>query len=216
MLFLHVSFSELPGYGRFSSNGLVFVNNGEAFLFDTPVTNSLTKVLTDYLTDSMKLKITGFVPNHWHSDCMGGLAYLKSIGIDSWANQMTIDIARKNELPLPSHGFTDSLTLKIGDKSIECFYPGPAHTTDNIVVWIPSEKILFAGCMVKEMNSSGPGNTADADLAKWPLTIEKVISKFGTALIVIPVHGKYGGAELLRHTLELLEASDRISAVSSH
>jgi len=201
--FLHISFSELEGYGRFSSNGLVFINNGEAFLFDTPVTNALTRVLIGYLTDSLKLKIIGFVPNHWHGDCMGGLAYLKSIGIESWANQMTIDIANKMGLPLPSHGFSDSLVLEIGDKTIECYYPGPGHSTDNIVVWIQSEKILFAGCMIKDMKSTSLGNTTDSDLAKWPVTIEKVISRFRNAKIVIPGHGQPGDTGLLKHTLAL-------------
>jgi metallo-beta-lactamase class B len=201
--FLHVSFSESEVYGRFSSNGLIFINNGDAFLFDTPATNSLTRVLTDYLTDSLKLKIVGFVPNHWHSDCMGGLAYLKSIGIESWASQKTIDIANKMDLPLPAHGFSDSLILEIGDKTIECYYPGPGHSTDNIVVWIQSEKILFAGCMIKDMKSTGLGNTTDSDLAKWPVTIEKVISRFGNAKIVIPGHGQHGDAGLLKHTLAL-------------
>lgn len=202
--YIHVSYAELPGFGRFPSNGLIFLNNGEAFLFDTPVTDSLTKDLTTWIMDSLKLKIVGFVPNHWHNDCMGGLAYLQSLGIDSYANQLTIGIAASKSLPIPAHGFTDSLVLKLGDKSIICYYLGAGHTADNIVVWIPSERILFAGCMVKEYNAKGPGNTSDADLNEWPSTTDKVIDKFGTAVIVIPGHGKPGGLELLKHTRELL------------
>jgi metallo-beta-lactamase class B len=202
--YVHVSISEAPGFGRFSSNGLIFINNGKAFLFDTPTTDSLTKILVDYITRTLKLQIAGFVPNHWHIDCMGGLAYLQSIGIESWANQMTIDIARKNNLPVPEQAFADSLILKIGDKTIECYYPGPGHTSDNIVVWIPSEKILFAGCMVKDMNSTGLGNISEADLNQWPITIEKVITRFREAEVVIPGHGQPGGPELLDYTLKLL------------
>jgi metallo-beta-lactamase class B len=152
----------------------------------------------------MKLKIVGFVPNHWHADCMGGLRYLQSIGIESYANQMTIKIARTKGLPIPTHGFKDSLTLSLGDKLIHCYYFGAGHTLDNIVVWIPSEKVLFGGCMVKEFNAKGLGNIVDADLNEWPKTIDKVIDKFKTAKIVIPGHGQFGGLELLRHTRELL------------
>jgi metallo-beta-lactamase class B len=201
--YVHVSYASLPVYGRFDSNGLIFINNHDAFLFDTPMTDSLTKILVAYLQDSMNLKITGFVPNHWHDDCIGGLGYLKSLKIESYANQMTIDIAKKENLPLPDHGFSDSLQLKLGDKMIKCYYPGPAHTLDNIVVWIPSEKILFAGCMVRSLDSKSLGHTSDGDLKAYPITIEKLLHKFQNAKIVIPGHGSFGGFDLIKHTLEL-------------
>jgi len=200
---VHISQAEIPPFGRVSSNGLVFINGKEAFLFDTPVTEAETRTLVDWLKNSLQVEVAGFVPNHWHIDCMGGLAYLQQQHIPSWANQITIDSAKVKGLPVPDKGFTDSLQLKLGDKAIECYYLGPAHTTDNIVVWIPSEKILFAGCMAKSMNSRTLGNTADGDLKAYPVTLKKVMDKFPEARIVIPGHGPFGGPELLRHTLEL-------------
>jgi metallo-beta-lactamase class B len=201
--YVHVSWSQLPKFGRFASNGLVFINGGEAFLFDTPADDSLTKTLVAWIRDSLKVKIVGFMPNHWHADCMGGLRYLQSVGIETYAHQMTVDIAKSRNLPVPTHGFRDSLRLFLGDKAILCWYPGPAHSLDNIVAWIPSERILFAGCMAKSMDSKNLGNTADGDTAGYPKTIDKVIGKFPDAKIVIPGHGAVGGLELLRHTREL-------------
>lgn len=201
--YIHTSYAELPEFGRFPSNGLIFVNKGKAFLFDTPVTDSLTKDLTSWISDSLKLKIVGFVPNHWHSDCMGGLGYLQSLGIESYANQMTIDIAKMKGLPVPQHGFKDSLTLSLGNKMIKCYYFGAGHSLDNIVVWIPSEKILFAGCMAKELNAKGLGNVVDGDIKEWPKTIDKVLHRFKEAKIVIPGHGQFGGLELIKHTRDL-------------
>lgn len=201
--YVHVSYASLPDFGRFPSNGLIFINKNEAFLFDTPVTDSLTKLLVSYLKDTMNLTIKGFIPNHWHSDCMGGLGFLQSLKIESFANQMTIDIAKKEQLPLPDHGFSDSLTLKLGDKLIKCYYTGPAHSKDNIAVWIPSERILFAGCMIKSLDSKNLGNTADGDVHAYPAAIGKIFQKFRTAKIVIPGHGAFGGIELIKHTREL-------------
>lgn len=202
--YLHVSESYLPEYGRVSSNGLIFINGKEAFLFDTPMNDSLTKVLVTWIKDSMKLNIAGFIPNHWHNDCIGGLRYLQSLKIESYANQMTIDIAKIKGLPTPDHGFEDSLQLMLGDKLIQCYYLGAAHSLDNIVVWIPSEQILFAGCMVKSLNAKDLGNTADGDLVAYPKTIDKLIAKFPTAIIVVPGHGQIGGLELIMHTKDLL------------
>ncbi len=201
--YIHVSYINLPGYGRVPANGLVYADKHRAFLFDTPWNESLTEELVIYIEESMGLKLKGFVPNHWHEDCMGGLGYLKSRKIKSFANERTVAIAREKGLPVPDRGFRDSLVLKIGKMAIHCYYPGAAHSTDNIVVWIPSEKILFPGCIIKSIDSSNLGNTADGDLSEYPKTVEWIIRKFDDAVTVIPGHGSYGGPELLKHTLSL-------------
>jgi metallo-beta-lactamase class B len=205
--YVHTTYFQSPQYGRFGSNGFIYTNNGKALLFDTPMTEDLTIDLVRWIRDSLKAEITGFVPNHWHDDCIGGLEYLHSIGIESWASDLTREIARSKNLPVPKHGFTDSLTLKLDNLEVYCKYPGPAHSMDNIVAWVPSEKILFAGCMVKDMRSQGLGNTADGDLKEYPKTIKKVLKEFQDARIVIPGHGEFGGVELLDHTIDLCEGN---------
>jgi len=201
--YMHVSYAILPDYGRVSGNGIVFVSKGKALLFDTPWNDSLTRDLVNYLSEKMDLKIEGFVPNHWHEDCMGGLNYLKSLNIQSWANSKTVDIAKKNGLAVPGQGFTDSLRLTLGDKTVCCYYLGAAHSMDNIVVWIPSEKILFPGCMCKSIDSPNLGNVADGSTSEYRGTIDRVINKFRDARVVIPGHGSPGGIDLLLHTREL-------------
>jgi metallo-beta-lactamase class B len=203
--YIHVSRSDLPGYGMVSANGLIFIDNQEAFLFDTPWNDSQTCILVSYLEDQMNLNVKGFIPNHWHEDCMGGLGCIKARNIKSYANQLTMDIARIKGLPVPDEGFTDSLTLRLGDKVIYCCFPGAAHTTDNIVVWVPSEKILFPGCICKSLDSRNLGNTADGDVADYPATVDLIIEKFREAAIIIPGHGSYGGQELLTHTRSLCD-----------
>jgi metallo-beta-lactamase class B len=204
--YLHVSFSDFQG-NRIGSNGLILVDGKEAFLFDTPMEEKVTRDLNKFINDSLKADIVGFVPNHWHSDCIGGLAFLHSIGVKSYANKLTIKIAKEHNLEVPKNGFTDSLKLKLGNEEIFCFFPRAAHSMDNIVVWIPQEKMLFAGCMAKEMRSNSMGNTVDGDLKAWPGTIKKVMEKFPSAQMVIPGHGFIGGPELLKHTLELAQAA---------
>ena len=201
--FIHVSYASLPAYGRVSANGLIFIDNGMAFLFDTTCNDSLTAELVTYLERELKLQIKAFVPNHWHEDCMGGLAWLKDRKIESYANNLTIETAREKGLPVPDHGFSDSLTLRCGSREIHCHFPGPAHSKDNIVVWTPSEKILFPGCICKSADARNLGNVADGDTAAYPGTVQWIIRKFPGAETVIPGHGPYGGPELLDHTLSL-------------
>ena len=201
--YIHTSYCTLPGYGRVAANGLIFIEKDQAFLFDTPWNDSLTSILVSYMVDHLGLKIQGFVPNHWHDDCMGGLGFLKSCGINSWANQLTIDIAADKGLPLPDQGFMDSLKIMLGEKSIHCYYFGPAHSMDNIVVWIPSEKILFPGCICKNLGSRNLGNISDGDMAEYPSTVDRITDRFRDAKIIIPGHGLYGGTELLTFTRSL-------------
>jgi metallo-beta-lactamase class B len=205
--YVHVSYADLPGYGRVSANGLIFLQEDQAILFDTPWNDSLTLILIEFMKDRMGFKITAFVPNHWHGDCMGGMGTIRSQKITSYANRLTIDIARQKGFPIPDHGFSDSLELKLGKESVHCYFLGAAHSKDNIVVWLPSEGILFPGCMCKSLDSRNLGNVKDGDISEYPVTIDKVIQKFGKARIVIPGHGAVGGPELLVHT-KILASED--------
>jgi len=67
--------------------------------------------------------------------------------------------------------FSGSLNLKLSGRSIECWHPDGVHTKDNIVVWLPSEKVFFTVCMLKEMKLKTPGNLSGANVKIWTSTI---------------------------------------------
>lgn len=204
-IYFYTSWSDIGEWGRVGSNGIVIIDNGKALLCDTPADVQQTKDLFEYVTHSLNARISLFVPNHWHGDCVAGLEYLNEQGVESYANKMTNDILESKSLPVAKHSFTDSLFLNLEQIPVECYYLGGGHATDNIVVWLPSEKILFGGCMVKDMSSTVMGNTSDAaPLPEWLSTIETVETKFPDARIVIPGHGQYGDRKLLDHTKELI------------
>ena len=198
--YVHISTMEVPHWGKVTANGLILIDGNEAFLFDTPWNDSQTEKLVKWIDDTLSAKVITFVPGHWHGDNIGGLNYLHSIGVKSYANQMTIDLAEAKGMPVPQNGFVDLLELNLNGNKVYCHYYGGAHSADNIVIWIPSEEILFGGCMIRDINSTGLGNTSDAKVDEWLPTIEKVIENFPNAKIVIPGHGEIGGIELLEHT----------------
>jgi metallo-beta-lactamase class B len=199
--YVHVSYMN----DNIPCNGLILVDNGKAFLMDTPKEVSDTKLLLDFIKNKLKLQIVGFVTNDWHSDSMGGVGVLNDAGIPSYASEATIEIAKAKNIPYPTNGFKDSLTLQLNALDIFCYYPGAAHTKENIVVWIPSEKILFGSCMVKEVKAKDLGYTDDGDVKAYAETLRKVMQKFPDAQIVIPGHGDFGGMELLQHSLQMAE-----------
>jgi metallo-beta-lactamase class B len=200
--YVHVSY--IPGEnGRVPCNGLILVNKGKAFLFDTPNNDTTTDVLLDYISKTMKLEITGFLSNDWHWDSMGGLKAVQARGIRSYAHEMTRTVAAQKKLAVADQGFNDSMLLSLANMHIECYYFGPAHTMDNIVVWIPELRILFADCMVKELKAKDLGYTADGSAEAYPATLRKVKERFRNAKYVIPGHGAFGSTALIDHTLNM-------------
>jgi glyoxylase-like metal-dependent hydrolase (beta-lactamase superfamily II) len=95
--------------------------------------------------------------------------------------------------------------LSFGTENLVLYYPGETHSPDNITVYYPEKKILFGGCMIKELSAADLGNTDDANLEQWPVSIERLKAKYNEANvnIVIPGHGKTGDIRLLDKTLEL-------------
>lgn len=203
--YLHRSFAQTEKWGKMGANGMIIVKGNEALLIDTPWDNKQTEELYNWVKDSLNAIISTVIISHWHEDRMGGLEFLQSKGVKSYANHMTIDIAKEKGLPLPDTSFTDSLTLNFNATPIVSYYIGGGHSTDNIFISLPSEDILFGGCAVKDEQSTTLGNLSDADLAAWPSTIKKAIELFPNTKTVIPGHGEIGGLELLLHTQHLLD-----------
>ena len=88
-------------------------------------------------------------------------------------------------------------------EAFEVFYPGAGHTVDNTVVWIPEHRVLFGGCLVKEQRAVTLGNTAEADVDAWPVSLEAVARRYPTADVVVPGHGAWGDLGLVDHTSSL-------------
>lgn len=58
-----------------------------------------------------------------------------------------VDWGEVNLVP-PDVTFADRLTLHQDDRTVELIHVGPAHTTNDVVAWLPKERVLFAGDVV--------------------------------------------------------------------
>jgi arylsulfatase A-like enzyme/glyoxylase-like metal-dependent hydrolase (beta-lactamase superfamily II) len=205
-VWLHTSWHELEGFGRVPANGLVVVSDGEAALVDTPWTNDQTARLAAWADERLGARLTTVVPTHSHVDCMGGLAAAHERGARSWAHEQTVAFARRDGLPVPQESFEGEHDLQVGSRRLELRYVGPGHTADNIVVWVPDAKVLFGGDIVRSAGARSLGYTKEADLEAWPSSIETLAREYDDAALIVPGHGRPGGAGLLAHTRELLAA----------
>lgn len=203
-VYKHVSYLKTDDFGNVACNGIIFESSKEALVFDTPTTDKVSLELIDWIETTLKSNVKGVVVNHFHDDCLGGLNAFHQKGIPSYANKLTLELAKEDSVTVPQKGYIESLELTIGGKKVINKYFGAGHTTDNTVSYIPSEKVLFGGCMVKALNAS-KGYLGAANISEWPKTVAKIKSAFPKAKGIVPGHGKVGGTELLDYTIELFE-----------
>lgn len=199
-VYQHTSYLKTMGWGTVSCNGMVYINEGEAIVFDTPINDSASQELLQYFEG---INIKGIVVTHYHIDCLGGLAAFHAAEIPSYARFETIALADSfGHQILPQKGFDSLRTFKIGTEEIWARYYGPGHTQDNIVGFIPSYKTLFGGCLVKALKAP-KGNLADADIAEWSNTVAALKADLPPIEKVIPGHGQNGDGQLLDYTIDL-------------
>lgn len=208
--FLHISYLDTDSFGKVACNGLIYMKEGEAIVFDTPVANATSEELIRWITTSQKHQITAVVVNHFHDDCLGGLEPFHQRNIPSYANEKTLILAQKEGNQIPKIGFDGQMELKIGNTTVSNQFVGEAHTRDNIVSYIAGEQLLFGGCMVKSLNAD-KGYLGDANEAEWSNTIEKIKRLYPEVKMVIPGHGDVGGTELLDYTAKLFAAENAVN-----
>lgn len=201
-VYQHISFLSTESFGKVSCNGMVVFDEKEAVVFDTPADNNASLELINWVENELKCKIVAIIPTHFHDDCLGGLNEFHKHEVPSYAKQLTIELARSNRLIVPQNGFDKHLELKVGNKKVIAEFFGEGHTKDNIIGYLPDERALFGGCLIKEVGA-GKGNLKDANTNDWPLTVAKLKEKYPDMEKVIPGHGKTGGPELLDYTIKL-------------
>lgn len=211
-VYLHTSFEESESFGVYSKHGLVVLENTNAYLIDTPVSAKDTEKLVNWLVERGYL-IKGSVSTHFHGDSTAGVEWLNSKSIPTYASKLTNKLLKENGKAQAKKYFEGVSFWLVKDR-IEVFYPGPGHTQDNVVVWLPNEKILFGGCFVKPY---GLGYLGDSNVGAWPESAKKVISKYGNAQIVVPSHSEIGDATLLKLTYEqAVKAVNNIKPMPQH
>lgn len=192
----------------FPANALLVLTDAGAVLVDTPWDEEETKQLVDTVYRRWHQKIELCVATHFHSDRTAGLELLKRQGTKTYTSVLTYSLAQKHHEKLPEFTFKCDTTFTVGSIGLKVYYPGAGHTTDNIVVWFPQDKVLYGGCLFKSLDTNSIGNTADADLKHWQATIENVIKFYGHAAYVVPGHeGWTGSIDILSHTMDVVESA---------
>ena len=104
------------------------------------------------------------------------------------------DRIQGTKLTFPDEYFKESMSFDLGGKTVEAKYFGYAHEHSDIALWLPKEKILFAGDLAFNDRLLPIFEITETD--KWLEAWEKVEEL--EAKIVVPGHGEVTDMDTVR------------------
>lgn len=209
--------------GQWGLNNCAFVvGRSTVTLIDTCYTESRTRTLLDAVNGVAELPISTLVNTHEHGDHTWGNFMLPPtttiIGHERCREGMlAAGFGAKAIFPgvewgdivlrPPTVAFSDRLTVWVDELEIQAWHVGPAHTTSDVVLWLPARKVLIAADLV--FNGGTPfvlfGSVSGS------LAALAGLERLG-AEIVVPGHGAVGGPETLDRQAAYLRFVQRIAA----
>jgi cyclase len=204
-----------PGVWAFvGENGATnsgFVVTGEGVVvIDSQGPEALACLLKEKIRAVTPLPVIYVINTHYHGDhIFGNRFYTEARAIIAHKDTRTALIERDGEhrerfkrffgpdslegftLVLPTVTFTERLTIRAGGKVVELIYAGAmAHTPGDIFVYLPEEKVVFAGDLLYNgrLPFLGDGDSAGALAA-----LRKLLDT--GAVTFVPGHGEVTGAE---------------------
>ncbi|MER5294944.1 MBL fold metallo-hydrolase [Streptomyces pharetrae] len=199
------AFVQPPG-GWCLNNAGVIVCEGQSVLVDTAATESRARALREAALRLNPAAPKAVVNSHFHGDhAFGNFLFPEALVIGHERTRSEMIAAGLHltglwpdvdwgaiELVPPTVTYHDALTLHVGSVRAEVVHVGPrAHTSNDSVVWLPEQRVLFTGDLV--MAGVTPfclmGSIAGS------LAALERLRAFG-ATTVVPGHGPVSGPEV--------------------
>ncbi len=223
-----ISFEELgPGLYGFTAEGDpntgVVIGDDSVLVVDAQATPLLAGRVIEKIRSVTDKPIRYVVLSHYHAvRVLGASAFA---GAEAIASRVTDDLITERGaadmeseigrfprlfrgretipgLTIPRLVFESRLTLRLGRRRVEIIHIGRAHTAGDTIVWLPEEKVLFAGDTVEFGATPYCG---DAHFTDWPATLERLRALGPQALLP-------GRGRAARGTAEVREAIDGTAA----
>ena len=194
--------------GSWGLNNAGLIKGKDALtLIDTCFTEARTRAYLKAIGGVSSLPVKILINTHHHGDHTHGNYLVPGAAIvgHELCRQTVIDTGLQALHPLfpsvawgdlelapPFVTFKDRLELYSDDLRIELIFMGPAHTTNDIVAWLPERKLLFAGDLI--FNQGTPFVAMGS--VSGSLEAVKRLRELG-AEIIVPGHGPVCGPEVM-------------------
>lgn len=189
-----------------SNAGFVITPKG-VVVVDALGSPALAKKLIAEIKKLTSQKVVAVIVTHYHADHIYGLQEFKNIGAKIYAqgegrNYISSETAKQRLIAsridfapwvnVSTHLISadvwidQSFTLTVGGVEFKISRVGPAHAPEDLIIYVPSEKVLFAGDLVFRGRIPFVGN---ADSKGWLQALNAIESL--NPSIVIPGHGAH-------------------------
>ena len=190
---------------NFISNAGFIVTKQGVVVIDALGSPQLAHRLMAEIRKVTPLPVTHVIVTHYHADHIYGLQTFKAQGARVIAHRaardyLVSDTARlrmeasrkdlapwiddKTRLVEADEWLDGDRELLLGGVRIRILHLGPAHTPEDLVVYLPEEKLLFAGDLVFRARIPFVGQ---ADSRRWIQSLDKLLALDATTFV--PGHG---------------------------
>jgi len=193
----NVSFEELgPGLYGYTAEGDpnsgVVVGDESVLVVDAQATPQMAQDVLARIREVTDKPVKHVVLSHYHAvRVLGASAYTdaeiiasdvtRDLIVERGQQDMDSEIGRfprlfrgKESIPgltWPDLAFHKRMTLWLGSREVQIIHIGRSHTAGDTVVWLPKEKVLFAGDTVEFGATPYCG---DAHFTDWPSTLAAI------------------------------------------
>ena len=144
--------------GGGGNSGVIVGNNG-VIVIDAKTTAAGGKALLDEIAKITPKPVTTVIETHSDGDHVNGIAAFPATGVTVIAHEnnkkeqeTALSAGGRGAPPadrLPSRVVTKNHeTLKIDGETIEAYHWAPAHTSGDLIVYLPKEKVVFTGDII--------------------------------------------------------------------
>lgn len=200
----------------FLNNAGCIVGSRTATVVDATGTEARGRAWRAAVTSITTNPVTALINTHHHADHTNGNFMFSPdtviIGHEKCREEVKNAVPFRNtplfpgtdfgECPVtpPTMTFADRLNVWVDDLQVELIFVGPAHTTNDIVAWIPERKLLFTGDIIF---NGGTPFALFGSLAGWIDALDR-LEALG-AQTIVPGHGPVAGPEVIGEVRRYIE-----------
>jgi len=207
------AYIQLDGSWGLNNTGFLVASDGVT-LIDTCFTERRSRMFHDAIRRVTERPLRTLVNTHHHGDhTHGNYVFLPAATIvgHELCRKEVIETGHSatglfpgvewGEIKIapPFLTFEERLNLYVDDLKVELIYVGPAHTTNDIIAWVPERKVLFTGDVIF---NQGTPFAMMGSIAGWLEALE-VVRALGAETIV-PGHGPVCGPEVIDEVADYL------------